>query len=213
MVEVLYGRPNSARRFARWRAERREPPGGDKLGVLPMAEVFFDHADGYVRVSSDAEGIVRLMRERGEGHWNDPDTSGFASLYFHAEGEEGECTSKLVFTKSDQHGFHFWFRYPVSDLDSPYYRDHKSYYSCSDTELKERVAVLDSHEGTRPLFTGLFVPVEAAVEVVREFVRSGDGVFHPRSRTSARHGLSAADCPSGIGGLTAPPAHHTRGTP
>lgn len=106
------------------------------------------------------------------------------------------CTSELVFTEDDQHGFHFWLSHRVSRVDSPYYREHASYYSCSDPELKEWVAVGDSHEGQQRICTGVFVPIEDAVEVVREFVRSGERSPHIRwvdghfiREAEQRHGL------------------------
>ncbi|AWM35876.1 hypothetical protein GobsT_63960 [Gemmata obscuriglobus] len=142
-----------------------------------MPEVYFDHAEVDGPIPPGADAIVRLMRERGEDYWNDAeDGPGFKSLYYYAEGRDSDvgCTAELVLTKKDRYGFHFWLHYPVSWVDSPYYREHESHYSCSDPDLREWVGVGDSHEGQRPIFAGLFVPVEDAVEVVREFVRSGE---------------------------------------
>jgi hypothetical protein len=144
---------------------------------VAQAEVYFDHSDIDSPIPPGAVELVRLMRERGEDYWNDAeDGPGFKCLYYYPEGRGSEagCTAKLVFTKKDRHGFHFWLHYPESWVDSPYYRELKSYYSCSAPELQEWVGVGDSHEGQRRIFTGLFVPVEDAVEVVRDFVRSGE---------------------------------------
>ena len=138
-----------------------------------MPDVFFSPADDTGSVPADPDAIARLMRERAEDYWNDPDGSGFADLSFYADGKAAGCTSKLVFTKSDRHGFHFWLSYPVRVVSSPHYRKPNSYFSCSAPDLKDVVPVRDSHEGPRSIFTGLFIPVDAAIEVVREFVRSG----------------------------------------
>ncbi|MGL6075518.1 MAG: hypothetical protein ACRC8S_15295 [Fimbriiglobus sp.] len=142
-----------------------------------MQEVYFDERDIPGPVPTGADKLIQLMRERGQDYWNDAeDGSGFKTLEFYAEGRASEvgCTSDLVFTKNDQHGFHFYFNYRVSWVDSPYYRDMESFYSCSNPELSDWVEVMDPCEGAIRIFTGLFVPVETAIEVVRDFVRTGE---------------------------------------
>jgi hypothetical protein len=138
-----------------------------------MPVVFFTTAGDFGPVPANADEIVELARTRTADYWNDPNGSGFAVLSFCADGREAGTTSQLTFTKSDRHGFHFWFQYPVKDRGSPHYRKPSSFHSCSDPDLKEWVAVRDSHEGSRPIFTGLFVPPDAAAEVIREFLSSG----------------------------------------
>jgi hypothetical protein len=165
-----------------------------------MPEVYFDHAEIDAPVPPGADEVVRLMQERGEDYWNDAeDGPGFKSLYYYPEGRGSEvgCTSKLVFTKLDRHGFHFWLHHEGLELGSPYDREEESYFSCSDPELQEWVGVGDSHEGRRPIFTGLFVPVEDAVEVVREFVRSGER--SPRIRWVDGRFVRAAERRHGLG--------------
>ena len=139
-----------------------------------MPDVFYTTAGDDGPAPADAGAITESMRTRGADYWNDAEGSGFAELSFCADGREAGTTSQLTFTKSDRHGFHFWFQYPVKDRASRHYRKPSSFFSCSDPDLKEWVAVRDSHEGGRPIFTGLFVPTDAAAEVVREFIRSGE---------------------------------------
>ncbi len=135
--------------------------------------VFSCPVDGLGRVANLDE-ISQLLRTRGEGYWNHPDGSGFAGLSFFPEGNgiEPGVAAGLDFTKVDRLGCHLYYRYEVADLDSPYYREAEHFKSYAGGPLSARSRVGWAGEG-RLIFDALFVPVEAAVEAVREFLDTG----------------------------------------
>lgn len=138
--------------------------------------VFSDPSDGLGR-NADFGLIETLLRTRGEEYWNNPDGSGFADLSYFPEGNGNEdgpgCVARLTFTKLDRLGFHFYYCYEVCELDSPYYREAEYYKSHAGGPLASRSPVNDSCEGKRFIFDALFVPVDAAVAVVRHFLTDG----------------------------------------
>lgn len=135
--------------------------------------VFSDPVDGLGR-DADLRQIETLLRTRGEDYWNSPDGSGFASLMYFPEGNGNEpgMVASLDITKIDHLGFHLYYCYRVSDLASPYYKEPEHYMSYAGGPLVARSRINWAGE-ERLVFDALFVPVEAAVAAVREFLATG----------------------------------------
>ena len=148
--------------------------------------IFTDPADGAF-TKATPELLFDLIRTRSEDYWNDPDGGGFAMLTDCPEGwtDDGPQTARLHFTKLNRLGFHFYYCFEVSDLDSPYHREPEYFYSCTSDDFSE-VSQVNWAGELRDIHNALFVGTEAAVEIVQQFLASGDSPATRRLRVVLR---------------------------